>query len=106
MRIPKEFYVKGRLWQTVYKWNLRDDDGNPCDGLCDHISRIVYIEHALSKAEKPSVFHHELFHAICHESHVSGVDGGLDPLVEELLAEAFQDFIGLSWIIRWKRKSR
>lgn len=104
MKIPKEFPIKGNIWQVKHRWNLRLGDV-PVSGLCDLEARTIWLDKALTKPEKPRVFLHELFHALVYECHLSGVDGGINEIAEEVLADGIAFFLDLSFSLRWKGQS-
>jgi Zn-dependent peptidase ImmA (M78 family) len=72
MKIPNSLHVKGRKYSVRYKWNLRDDNGHPCDGLCDREKKIIYLDHSLKGDKKDRAFVHELLHALFTELNISG----------------------------------
>lgn len=65
-RVPKELDVRGQRWQVHYKWGLRDEDGELCDGLCDAKNRKIWLSHGLGD-DKFEIFMHEYVHAILAE---------------------------------------
>ena len=91
MRIPRYIYIKGKRWKVVYRKRLTQD-GDPCSGLCDLENRIIYLSKLLSPKERTATIFHELFHALLFECHVPE-GASLNEEVEEILCDAFADFI-------------
>lgn len=108
MKIPKQFYLKGKKWTVGYKWNLTDkDDDGPAikvDGLCDSEKRQIWIERSIPRVDKWPVFLHELVHAILFEAHISGLDGPAGDMLEEVICEAVAYGLDDLFNIRWKRQ--
>lgn len=100
MRIPKHIDVKGKRWKISYKWNLADDDGTKCDGLCEYKTRTIWLDRAIPKSERPQVFLHELVHALIYELHLTD---GLPNELEEVLAEGFSQYFLETFNVRLKR---
>lgn len=86
MKIPKSITIAGKLWKTVYVNGLKDSEGLN-DGLCDYDERIIYLRKELPKKLKPSVYVHELIHAILYELHLSANDGWPGGLIEEVICD-------------------
>ncbi|MNJ94807.1 hypothetical protein D3C87_125100 [compost metagenome] len=103
MKIPKEFYIKGKLWTVEYKWRLEEPGIGKCDGLCDFTLRVIYLDRLISKEDKVRVFLHEYTHALIHEAHLHEA-GGIDGILEEVLCESVADGILENFILKWKRK--
>ncbi len=62
MPIPDFSQVLGLQFNTEIVEDLRDDEGNKLDGLCDFQTRTIYIDkHAPNKEQ---VYLHELGHAV------------------------------------------
>lgn len=100
MRVPKSILIKGKRWKVNYKWNLRDDDNHPCDGLCEYKIRTIWIDRALPKAERPQTFLHEIIHALIYELHLNT---SLPSEVEEVLAEGISQYLFEIFNMRLKR---
>lgn len=104
MKIKKDFYINGHLWRVEYKWALKDDEGNFCHGLTDTKERVIWLDRATPRDEKWHWFLHELFHAFCYESHLSGsADGAINDFQEGLICEAFPKMMNELFNMRWKR---
>ena len=99
MRIPKQIDVFGKRWKISYKWNLRCEDGQPMLGLCVPDKRIIFLERLTKKSERPSIFFHELLHAIIYESKIAAV---LDENVEEILVESIEEVVMEMFTLRLK----
>ena len=104
MRIPKEFYLKGKHWTVEYKWNLRASDGEKMDGLCIVTERVIQLDRAMPREEKWPVFLHELVHAIIFEAHISGLDGEAGEFIEEVICDAIAGDFDDLFNFRWKRR--
>jgi len=105
MKIKKEFLIKGKLWQVEYKWGLRHEDGQLCDGLCDRANRIIWLRREASPEEKWQTFLHEVNHAIISECHIA-TDGDLkNELIEEIFCDAVADVMSDLFDIKWKRRA-
>lgn len=100
MRIPKSILVKGKRWKVAYKWNLKDDHENPCDGVCDTTNRTIFLDRALPKTERPQTFLHELIHAVVYELHLNT---SFPDEVEEVLAEGLSQYFLEIFTMRLKR---
>lgn len=100
MRIPKTILVKGKRWKIFYKWNLMDDDGCKCDGLCEYKARVIWLDRSLLKSEKVQTFLHELVHALIYELHLNT---SLPGEVEEVLAEGISQYFLEIFNMRLKR---
>ena len=103
MKIPKEFYLKGKLWRVEYKWGLRDGD-EMLDGLCTFDPRVIYLRRELSREDKWLTFLHELVHAILFECYISRNDGGIDGIVEEVVCDSISECFTELFEFRPKRK--
>lgn len=102
-KIPKEFYIKGKLWRVEYKWRLEENGIGKCDGLCEFSERVIYLDRLLPKDQKPKVFLHEYTHAVLHEAHLHE-NGGLDGILEEVVCESIADALTENFNLRWKTK--
>jgi Zn-dependent peptidase ImmA (M78 family) len=103
LKIKNEFYIKGKPWKVVYKWNLREEGIGPCLGLCDFKERIIYLDRLATQEEKRMAFIHELVHAILHEAHLHE-DGGVDGFVEEAICASVADVFSRLFDFRWRRE--
>lgn len=91
--------IKGARYKIVYKKFLKDDDGVICDGLHDHIKKIIYVRSVLKGAELRKTFLHEFFHAYLFECNVrEGLDTQLEEVIVETLSQATDD----NFIIKWR----
>lgn len=98
MKIPKTIKIKGKPWSIEYKWRLHDETHGLCDGLCDPSTRTIFLDRLLPKEDKPTVFLHELIHAILHEAHLheaGGVDGFVEEAICSSVADCFMDLFEL-----------
>lgn len=102
MRIPKEFFIKGKLWRVEYKWNLHDD-GVAVDGLCRFSDRTILIRRELLKEEKPCIFMHEFIRAVLFELHLSTNDGWVNPLIEEVMCDGIAEVLLENFKLRHKK---
>ena len=93
--------VKGKRWKISHKWNLKDDHGILCDGLCEPKLKTVYLDRSLSKADKESALLHEVFHAVIYEVGLHQSSLTLD--VEEMLVENLSLFVLETFNVRIKR---
>ena len=100
MKIPRSIRVYGHKWDIKYKWNLRDDNGEAVDGMCDNKERAIYIDRSSDKEERLGIFFHELFHVIIHELKVGQTE--LNPEVEEIIVEGISDYLVRNFNIRRK----
>jgi uncharacterized protein YjaZ len=103
MKFPKRFKVKGKTWTFKLQENLRDDEGNKCQGLTDFDKRRIYVESALTGKHAEWIFWHEYAHAVLWESGVTGNDGGLPTLVEEIICDNIADAFIQDKSVRFKK---
>lgn len=103
MRIPKAITIYGKRWTTNYKWNLFDDEGNRCDGLCCKKTRTITLDRYLKDTEKTSTYLHELLHAVLYELKINQTS--LDSDVEEIIVAGIEEFIMENFTFRLKKKS-
>ena len=101
---PTKFNIEGADWKVKLKRSLLDDSGNECRGLTDVSKRTIYLERDLPEKELLWVFWHEYMHAVLHESSVTGNDGGLDGIVEEIICDKFANAMTRDKTVTWKRK--
>ena len=91
MKIPISINVLGKRWLTKYKWNLRDDNGHPCYGLCDKENKIIFLDHSLKGNKKDKTYFHELLHALFDELKISGTF--LNEEIEEMIVLNIEEFV-------------
>lgn len=103
MKIPKQFYIKGKLWKTSRKKNLTNDDGELCTGLTDPDEKHIALDKSLEGPELEWVFWHEYGHALLEEAGVTRNTGGLSDLAEEIVCDTFADAMTLDKTVRFKR---
>ena len=97
-KVPKKKFIKGEVWTTKYKWNLRCDDGDPCWGLCDQPDRVIWLDRMTVEDEKLPVYLHEEGHALIHEMGIM-----LPEEIEEILVEAFARHFSKTYDMRPKK---
>jgi Zn-dependent peptidase ImmA (M78 family) len=103
MPIPKRISIKGKTYKIRLRKKLVHEDGQECDGLCDLETRTIYINKELNLKKQKEVLLHELFHAIVEEAHINpGVR--FTEGIEEVLCDAFADFLTTSTKLKWKTK--
>lgn len=103
MKIPKEFYIKGKLWRVEYKWRLHDPEHGLCNGLCDFDARTIYIDRLIPKEDKAGVFLHEYIHAVLHEAHLHE-SGGIAGIIEEVVCASISEAFTSNFNLKWKTK--
>ncbi len=104
MRIPRQFKLKGKRWNVKYVPELKADDGDGCDGLCDFDTRTITLDASLRGRKKRETFLHELFHVVIHEAHINRGVRFSDGL-EEVLCDAFSDLMTTSFShLKWKKQ--
>jgi Zn-dependent peptidase ImmA (M78 family) len=104
MKIPREFFIRGSLWTTEYKWNLTFK-GKRIDGLIDPDKRVIYIDRSLGVEDKFWTFKHEWRHAVwdAYEcSYSFKISGAMDR--EEKMSEALDIEERNTFNIKWKKK--
>lgn len=80
--MAKSLNIKGKEWKIKKRKILKDDDGNPCKGLCDHEKRILYLR---TDSLKDDTLFHEVLHAILFELHID-MDGTLNEVIVDGLS--------------------
>lgn len=91
MKIPNSVIIKGKKWKVRLTKDLRDEDGEIVNGLTDTETRLIQVNSELKGQFLQFIFFHELTHAILKESHLSGNDGGLETIVEEVICDSVAD---------------
>lgn len=99
--IRREFKIKGNVWSTRFVFNLRNDDGEKVQGLCDPTTRTINIDRNIKNEEKWFVFFHELIHAIHFETHATE-EGGVSGFLGEVLAEGMTQCLHDLFLIQWR----
>lgn len=102
MRIPKSFTCKGKRWKIRTKRRLKID-GEELDGLCDFNKRIIYLNADLKAKQRARVLKHELGHVMIHEAHINP-GTRFSESVEEIICDAFEDFLTTLFTIKWKKQ--
>lgn len=102
VRIPSQLDIRGKEWTVHYKWGLRNDKGELCDGLCVPSERKIFLAHGLGK-DKEQIFFHEYIHAVMAE--VGLYHTRLDPDIEETICHNLSVELISSYILR-KRPTR
>lgn len=74
--------VRGVRWYIKEVEDLKHDDGEKCDGICDFKSKTIKIDPAQKGKAYTRTFLHEYFHAFLHEA---GIGCHLSTEVEETL---------------------
>lgn len=88
MKLPKSKMIKGEKWLVRFKWNLRDEEGNECYGLCDFSSRTIFIDRLCPMEMRKQVFFHECLHAVIHELCID-----IPHAVEESIVEGVERWV-------------
>jgi len=101
---PLHFTIEGADWKVRMRKRVLDDAGNECRGLTDPIKRVIYLDNTLPAKEMIWIFWHEYMHAVLHEASVTGNDGGLDGIVEEIICDKFANAMTRDKTVTWKRK--
>ena len=95
---PDSIIIKGTKYKVVKVKNLKDDDGNECQGLHDHVLKVISIDSALRGANRRKTFLHELAHAYLYECHIrEGLDGQLEEVIIEIIVNAFDKHFDIRW---------
>ena len=81
MKVPKSLTVFG----AKYSVTLRELNENTM-GLCDRVSRKIYINKDLKEDEIPETILHEMFHGVFERMCLGQI---ISPEVEELFCEYF-----------------
>ena len=92
---PKSKMIKGEKWITRWKWNLKDDDGNECYGLCEHKTRTIWLDRMIPKDMVQNVYFHEELHAVIHELCVP-----LKADIEESIVEGIERYVMKNYKLR------
>lgn len=101
MKIPASIKIKNNVWKVVYKWNIKNDQGEMLDGLCDPMKKIIYLAHGLSKADAEDSFLHEYLHAVQFEF---GLHHTLSDDMQESIAHNFADQLRQNFSLRLKKE--
>ncbi len=101
MRIPRHLYIKGHQWIIKRAKRLKD-----ATGITEPDKKIIKLSTELTGAGLEWVFWHEICHGILEESGVTRNTGGITPLQEELICDAFADFMTTSINATVKRGKR
>lgn len=91
MNLPKTVKIKGKTWTVRLTKNLQDETGEEVNGLTDTEKRTIEINAELKGTNLLLIFWHEFTHAVLKESHLSGNDGGLETIVEEVICDSMAD---------------
>lgn len=87
-KFPSSIVVLGRKYKIKQGHNLVYN-GQPCLGLCDNISRIIYLEKDQEDATKKETLMHEAVHALLF---ITGIDQKLSEGENEVYAQLFTAF--------------
>lgn len=92
MKLPQKVQVLGKSWAIKYKWNLADEEGKRCIGLCVFDDLTIYIDRSTTLDERPQILLHEIFHAILWQLGIHNTS--LTEDIEEVIVD------GLSmWVV-------
>jgi len=98
-KLKSSIMIKGSRYKIKNRKYLKDDDGALCDGLHDHINKIIYVRSGLDGAELRKTFFHEFFHAYLFECHIRE---GLDTQLEEVIVETLSQALDNNFIVKWR----
>lgn len=101
MKLPNSFNIKGVDYPIKFKWNLRNENGEACDGYVDRDKKIIFIDHSVKKTDRKRVFVHELLHCLMLEINISG--NILTHETEEFLISNIEDFLFSKFNITLKK---
>jgi hypothetical protein len=101
MKLPTSIDIKGVKYQVKHKWNLTDDNGNPCHGLTDREKKIIWVDRFVKGELKKSTFLHELMHGLFKEMKASGTI--LTEDTEEMIVQNIEEFLMSKWNMRLKK---
>lgn len=87
-RFPTSISILGRKYKIKQGRGLTFH-GQPCLGLCDNNSKIIYIEKDQDEQSKVETCIHEFCHALMH---ISGIDQKLTEAECEIYAQLFTAF--------------
>lgn len=99
MHIKPRFKLKGKTWRIRMVPEIGPN--GDCLGLTEQVTRTIYLRADLKEQMMP-VFLHELFHVMCFEAHLHHGDLGLNPMMEEIQAEAFADLLSTVFELKMK----
>jgi hypothetical protein len=102
MKIPKQFYIKGKLWKVRRRKKIKLN-GEDCSGLTDLDTLTITIHSELQGDRLEWVFWHEYFHAVLAETSVPGNTGGMSDLAEEIVCDAFATCMTSDKVVKFKR---
>lgn len=105
MAIPRTFTVLGEKWRTKLVKNLKTEDG-AAFGVNHADKKLVEIERSLSMLERESVFWHEYCHIFLRRVGLSGNDGGVDGIAEEMICDRFSEMASEIEIIFKKMRTK
>lgn len=87
-RLPTFITILGRKYKVKQGLRLMYQ-GQPCLGLCDNTSRLIYIEKDQDEATKKETLLHEAVHALLF---ITGIDQKLSEGENEVYAQLFTAF--------------
>jgi Zn-dependent peptidase ImmA (M78 family) len=87
-RFPSSITILGRKYKIKQGNNLIYN-GQPCLGLCDNNSRIIYLEKAQDEQTKKETLIHEATHAVLF---ITGIDQKLSESENEIYCQLFTAF--------------
>lgn len=97
-KLRSSVVIKGARYKIIKKKYLKDDDGVICDGLHDHVKKIIYIRKGIEPEIMRKTFYHEFFHAYLFECNVrEGLDAQLEEVIVETLSQAMDNHFTVSW---------
>jgi len=94
MKIPKKINVKGQNYKIKFVKNLKNEEGEECDGLCDRKKRLIEIDSALKGGDLKSTFIHECLHAVVIECSLHEV---ISYGAEEIIVGNMESFLMKHW---------
>lgn len=102
MKRLKSIDIKGQYWKIKYEPDIKDDDGNPCWGLCVYEKRTILIDSESGPRQQKKTLNHEALHALFAALHID-----LDPDLEERIVNSVEEFYDEKYYLKLKpRKKR
>lgn len=87
-RVPKRIKLHGKTGRTRLVETVDDDDS-----LGEYHEKVIKLKRDISNKEMEWAFWHESFHFFCDVTGVARDDVGIPGLAEEMLCDAFADFM-------------
>lgn len=84
-KLPKSTKISGTKWRVIAKRNVVHEDGAACDGLCHYDHNLIEV--SVASGDEYLIlanFHHEIGHALIHESGVELTDNEEHAIIKQI----------------------